>query len=129
MQRAPGVPRVDRVSDPSARTGIAGAPKATAATLRYRKNVAALSDADLGVPRAAFTAMEGITDDRGFGYWAGIHGLPLPISCTHGSPLFLPWHRAYLYYFEQYLMDQMPPGQLVSPPWWDWAKPQSLPVA
>lgn len=117
------------MSDPSGRTGIPGTAKATAATIRYRKSVASLGDAELGVLRAAFTSMEAITDDRGYGYWAGIHGLPLPISCTHGSPLFLPWHRAYLYYFEQYLMDQMPAGQLVSLPWWDWTSPQSLPPA
>jgi tyrosinase len=71
--------------------------------------------------------MESLSDDRGWAYWVGIHGLPLPISCTHGSPLFLPWHRAYLYYFEQYLLDAMPAGQTVSLPWWDWSTQTGLP--
>jgi tyrosinase len=62
-------------------------------------------------------AVQGIADDRGFQYWAGIHGLPLPISCTHHSELFLPWHRAYLYLFEKALQDQVPGVTL---PWWDW---------
>jgi tyrosinase len=74
--------------------------------------------------RAGITNMLALSDDRGFEYWAGIHGLPLPISCVHGSPLFLPWHRAYLYYFEQYLLDQEP---TVSLPWWDWSTQQGIP--
>jgi tyrosinase len=37
--------------------------------------------------------------------------------CVHGRSLFLPRHRAYLYYFEQYLADQDPAAAL---PWWDW---------
>ncbi|MBV9870351.1 MAG: tyrosinase family protein, partial [Frankiaceae bacterium] len=49
--------------------------------------------------------MQAINDERGYQYWAGIHGLPLPNSCQHGTILFLPWHRAYLYLFEQYLLD------------------------
>ena len=73
--------------------------------------------------------MLGLADDRGFGYWAGLHGLPLPISCTHGSLLFLPWHRAYLYYFEQYLLDVMPAGMAVSLPWWDWSAQAGIPAS
>ena len=64
--------------------------------------------------------MYAIEDDRGYGYHAGIHGLPLPISCenAHGSPYFLPWHRAYLYFFERALRDRLPDAGLV---WWDWS--------
>lgn len=60
----------------------------------------------------------GIDDDRGYQYFAGIHGLPLPICCQHHNLLFLPWHRAYLYFFEQSLLDQVATVPL---PWWDWA--------
>jgi tyrosinase len=70
--------------------------------------------------------MLAISDDRGYEYLAGIHGLPLPMSCQHGSPLFLPWHRAYLYFFEQYLLDQESTVRL---PWWDWADDQAIPQA
>ncbi len=60
-----------------------------------------------------------IDDDRGYRYLAGIHGLPLPIGCdnAHGTPYFLPWHRAYLYFFERALRDRVPDAMLT---WWDW---------
>src|SRR5258708_8127231 len=91
-----------------------GPPKAA---LRNRKKVDGLSAAELAAFRQAFTAMYGIDDDRGFAYHAGIHGLPLPISCQHHNPLFLPWHRAYLYLFEQALQDRVAGVTL---PWWDY---------
>ncbi len=62
-------------------------------------------------------------DERGYDHHAvGIHGLPLPIYCTHGDHLFLPWHRAYLYFFELALRDHVP---TVSLPWWDWSSEQA----
>jgi tyrosinase len=101
--------------------------KTSSAQLRYRKSVTSLTDAELSALRSALSAMLALRDDRGFEYWAGIHGLPLPISCWHGSLLFLPWHRAYLYYFEQYLLDVMPAGVSVSLPWWDWSTQAGIP--
>ena len=49
-----------------------------------------------------------------------VHGLPLPSYCTHGTLLFLPWHRAYLYCFERALEDLdlsagLPQSELTSP--------------
>jgi tyrosinase len=67
--------------------------------------------------RTAVERVQGIRDDRGYQAWAGVHGLPLPISCTHHNDLFLPWHRAYLYLFEKALQDRVPGVTL---PWWDW---------
>lgn len=72
--------------------------------------------------QTAWSRMKQLTDDRGFSHFAGLHGLPFPIHCKH-SPrdgvdlLFLPWHRAYLYFFERALQDI--DGE-VSIPWWDW---------
>jgi tyrosinase len=63
-----------------------------------------------------------LTDDRGWQHWAGLHGLPLPMYCQHHTPLFLPWHRAYLYYFELTLKEQQPTASL---PWWDWTSAES----
>ena len=57
------------------------------------------------------------SDDRSYQSWVGIHGLPLPISCKHASHLFLPWHRADLYFFEKELQDRVAG---VTFPWWDW---------
>jgi tyrosinase len=81
-----------------------------------------LSPAQLQTLRAAFASAEAISDDRGFGYWAGIHGLPLPMYCQHGTRLFLPWHRAYLYFFELALRDLVPDAALA---WWDWSSTDS----
>lgn len=98
---------------PAASPSHAQAPKA----LRHRRNARRLTRGQLAKFRTAISAAQAIKDDRGFQHWAGIHGLPLPISCTHHTELFLPWHRAYLYLFEKALQDQVPGVTL---PWWDW---------
>jgi tyrosinase len=94
------------------------------ATLRRRQSVDELNDSGLTGLRRGFLAMEALNDDRGYGHWAGIHGLPLPMYCQHGNLLFMPWHRAYLYFFEQYLLDQVPDAGL---PWWDWTTQAGIP--
>jgi tyrosinase len=98
-----------------------GTPRAqaTATPVRFRRNAARLTTGQLDNLRAAFRAVQAIDDDRGYGYHAGIHGLPLPIGCdnAHGTDYFLPWHRAYLYFFERALRDQVPDAMLS---WWDW---------
>ncbi|MGH3818245.1 MAG: tyrosinase family protein [Pseudonocardiaceae bacterium] len=92
-----------------------------------RKNVATLEATELANLRTAFTAAYGLGDDRGYAFYAGLHGLPLPIYCQHGTPLFLPWHRAYLYFFERALTDALggDPSLVVSLPWWDWTSAAS----
>jgi tyrosinase len=94
-------------------------PQATSTPLRFRRNAARLTAGQLTSLRGAFAAVQAIDDDRGYGYHAGIHGLPLPIGCdaAHGTDYFLPWHRAYLYFFERALRDQVPDAMLT---WWDW---------
>jgi tyrosinase len=67
-----------------------------------------------------------LSDNRGYQYWAGVHGVP-GNHCRHHEPpgrlpLFLPWHRAYLYFFERALRDQVPAASL---PWWDWTSPSA----
>lgn len=85
--------------------------------LRHRRSARRLSAGQLADLREAIRQAQLIGDNRGYQYWAGIHGLPLPDYCRHGSPLFLPWHRAYLYFFEKALQDRVPGVTL---PWWDW---------
>jgi tyrosinase len=96
-------------------------PAATAAqapaVLRHRRSARRLTAGQLADLRHAFAAAQALHDDRGFQHHAGIHGLPLPMYCTHSSPLFLPWHRAYLYFFERALQDRVAGVTL---PWWDW---------
>src|SRR5437016_11690473 len=101
--------------------GTPAAPQ-PAVALRYRRSAVSLTRDQLGLLRQATAATVAISDDRGYGYCAGIHGLPLPISCgnAHGTPYFLPWHRSYLYFFERALRDQVPDAMLT---WWDWRTP------
>lgn len=106
----------------TAHTQAPAATPSSARALHYRKNIALLSPAQLQTFRSAFDRLEQISDDRGFAHWAGIHGLPLPIYCQHGTRLFLPWHRAYLYFFELALRDQVGDAVLC---WWDWSAAQS----
>jgi len=107
-----------------------GAPTAQrqAVPLRQRPNVDEMTAAQVKELRAGFAAMQQISDDRGYEYFAGQHGLPLPPECriAHGHPAFLPWHRAYLLRFEQALRDT---GHDVMLPWWDWTKTRKVPSA
>ncbi len=83
----------------------------------------------LAALRDAYTKMQqlGTADNRSWTHWSGIHGFP-GFLCWHhakvgsGSDqrpynLFLPWHRAYLLYFEHAARDQ---NKAASIPWWDW---------
>lgn len=100
------------------------------ADLILRGNVDALSRDALAAFRAASAAMQSLMDNRGFNHFAGLHGVP-GFYCWHHdrsdrsrrpANLFLPWHRAYLLYFENALRDQ---GEGVTLPWWDWTSDQS----
>src|SRR3954454_12777468 len=105
-------------------------PQNPASPIRLRRSARRLTTGQQKILRQAFQASMGISDDRGYNYQAGIHGLPLPIGCdnAHGTPYFLPWHRAYLYFFERALRDRVPGAMLA---WWDWrsdaARPGRIP--
>jgi tyrosinase len=90
--------------------------------LSFRKNAMVLRSGQLAAFRRAAAASMAIGDDRGWQHWAGLHGLPLPMYCQHHTPLFLPWHRAYLYYLELTLKEFEITASL---PWWDWSSPRS----
>jgi tyrosinase len=111
---------VGRVSG-TLRSVATGSPRAQdpVAPVRFRRNADRLTGGQVSLLRAAFAAVYGIQDDRGYAHHAGIHGLPLPIGCdnAHGTPYFLPWHRAYLYFFERALRDRVGDAMLT---WWDW---------
>jgi tyrosinase len=104
---------------------------AAAPRLRHRKNVELLRPDQLAGLRQAFTRVmeisdRAVIDNRGYQHFAGLHGLPQQF-CRHGNPpgsdpLFLPWHRAYLYLFELALRDQVATATLA---WWDWTSPGS----
>jgi tyrosinase len=89
---------------------------------RHRLSFDKLSGAQLGKLREAFRLASRIHDNRGLGWWAGVHGVPQHycqhrVESDHGRRFFLPWHRAYLYRFELALRDLVPDVTLA---WWDW---------
>jgi tyrosinase len=81
-----------------------------------RQNIANLSAAELTAWRAVIARSKATNDNRGYVYFAGLHGLPNQ-DCQHGNTLFLPWHRAYLYSLEMALRDI---DSTIALPWWDW---------
>lgn len=93
-----------------------------ATNTRIRQGVHNLNPTDVAAFREAYRQMMAITDNRGFSYFAGLHGVPSWL-CKHSTDddpayLFLPWHRAYLYHFELAARDRV---NTVTIPWWDWA--------
>jgi tyrosinase len=100
----------------------------TSEPLRWRRDCSKLTARQAELVRAGYAGMMALkeTDDRGYARWAGTHGLPLPIDCQHGTPLFLPWHRAFLYHFERALRDREPDATLA---WWNWSTPGDQPGA
>ena len=93
---------------------------------------------------------DGLPDDREqCDYWMGGSDAPVsndgreyerlfPGMCEHGKDLFLPWHRAQLYYFEKLLQEADPNATVtdsrgkkgpstkdVGLPFWNWTRPPS----
>lgn len=98
-------------------------PRAVRATLKHRKSADKLSTDEVKRLRETIKAALRITDNRGYQFYAGWHGVPFEY-CWHGHPLFLPWHRAYLYFFELSLQRIDPEVTL---PWWDWSTLDDVP--
>jgi tyrosinase len=69
-------------------------------------------------------------DPRSWSYQANIHGTLLPGSewldlfytCEHHTDFFWPWHRMYLYWFEQIVRDQSNDPDFALP-YWDYSDP------
>jgi tyrosinase len=103
------------------------------ASLTLRKNVDAVPDNELQALRLAYARAQQIFDNRGYNFFAGLHGIPNWYCWHHeqsrrsnvNANLFLPWHRAYLLSFERAIRDQAPPNVKVALPWWDWTSPRS----
>src|SRR5690242_3261744 len=105
-------------------------------TVRHRLSVDKLSGPQLDRFLEAIRQSAAKADDTGFQWFAGRHGVPgnycqHHISGEHGKRFFLPWHRAYLYFFELSLQALVPDVTL---PWWDWtyeppAGPSGIPAA
>jgi tyrosinase len=95
------------------------------ATLKVRQSISRMSAAEVNRFRKAVKGLMERRDNRGYQFFAGWHGVPLDL-CIHHEPMFLPWHRGYLYFFELALQD-IDPG--VTLPWWDWMTEPGVPAA
>ncbi|WZP00961.1 tyrosinase family protein [Isosphaeraceae bacterium EP7] len=105
-----------------------------------RKNAYDLTDLEWTTFERGVAAMKRIPKQAApsWDFQANMHGYPPgepgPIlagwhTCQHGNWWFLPWHRAYLLYFEKIIRAYSgDPGFML--PYWDWTRPdqQSLPA-
>jgi tyrosinase len=91
---------------------------------KQRMNVDCMSEIQLDKLRFAMRELYELDkwpeDSRNYNNLALIH----QNHCQHGWERFLPWHRIYLYEFEQALQDHCPD---VTVPYWDWTMPQYCP--
>jgi tyrosinase len=102
-------------------TGVSGRRGYRQGELHQRPNLDCMGEAEIDQLRAAFREIYALDDypedRRSYNNQALIH----QNHCQHGWERFLPWHRAYLYEFEQNLQDFFPDLAL---PYWDWTMPQ-----
>jgi tyrosinase-like protein len=90
---------------------------------RIRKRIDRLSEPEQETLKAAFEGLMKSPDPRNnYRFWAGIHGR----CCPHRCELFLPWHRAYLFAFENALRS-VPGCADVTLPFWDWTVIREIP--
>jgi tyrosinase len=100
-------------------------PQGRRATLKVRQNINEMSATQVTRFRKAMKGMMERPDNRGYQFFAGWHWIPLEL-CIHHEPMFLPWHRGYLYFFELALQEIDPE---VTIPWWDWMNEPGIPAA
>lgn len=88
--------------------------------LKQRMNVDCMDDAQIEKLRYVLREMYELNkwpeDSRNYNNLALVH----QNHCQHGWERFLPWHRIYLYEFEQAMQDILPD---VTMPYWDWTMP------
>lgn len=100
----------------------------------YRLPVADSGAAHMVAFREAMKQAEDIPDRRGYNHIAGFHGAPGEYCWHHQfnprtqvqARLFLPWHRAYLWWLEQALQALV---SSVALPYWDWTEIAQIPAA
>lgn len=105
-----------------------------AGSMVYRLEAGPPSDAAVERLANAMRALQSRLDNRSFNYIAGLHGAPGWYCWHHQASrrtavqarLFLPWHRAYLWWLEQALRDEVDESALV---WWDWTTTRRIPTS
>jgi tyrosinase len=105
--------------------GLANTYRYQNGELRQRVNIDCMTPPQIEKLRFAFREMYALNswpaDARSYNNLALIH----QNHCQHGWERFLPWHRVYLYEFEQALQEFCPDVTL---PYWDWTMPQYRPA-
>jgi len=105
-----------------------------AGSMGYRLPVEAPDSPAIGKLATAMQALQGRLDNKSYNFIAGFHGAPSWYCWHHQvnprtsvqARLFLPWHRAYLWWLEQALQDHVADAAL---PWWDWTTTRQVPNA
>jgi tyrosinase len=99
----------------------------TGQALRVRKDVERLdaNGPEIKAFKAGVVAMRQLdpSDFRGWEAQATIHN----DFCPHGNWFFLPWHRAYLYYFEA-ICGSLAGVSDFALPYWDWSENPRMPA-
>jgi len=94
---------------------------------RVRKDITTLAptDPDIVTFKQAVSLMKGLsaTDNRNWTNQANIH----LNHCPHGNWLFLPWHREYLYRFEE-ICRELTGSKKFALPYWNWSKNPQIPA-
>jgi len=92
-----------------------------------RRNITTLASNHpiIAAYKSAITAMKALpsSDPRNWTNQARIHN----DHCPHGNWLFLPWHRAYLLYFER-ICRQLSGMADFALPYWNWSLTPSVPA-
>lgn len=87
------------------------------------------SVSSMNIYNDAINLMKGLpaSDPRSWNNQAGIHGIPATfLKCQHGNWYFLPWHRAYLFFFEQ-ICRKLTGEPKFGLPYWNWSIDNSIP--
>jgi tyrosinase len=111
----------------------AGRPASFRQALRTRKNVTSpaakndLASLSKGVAEMRKLVTTAPKDPRGWVLQSFIHGNCTQFTkCQHGSWFFAPWHRSFIYYFEQ-LIQHFSGDPKFALPYWDWSRTTSVP--
>lgn len=106
--------------------------------MRARQNITAVSNDSeyIAAYRKGMTVMKSRPDldPTSWMYWVNIHWMVpedmknIRSQCEHGTDLFFPLRRAYIYFFEQVLLDATGLDGF-NIPYWDWHTEPVLPLA
>jgi tyrosinase len=116
-------------------TADAPAEAKKAPQIRIRKNITSLNanSPEIIAFEKAISAMKMLSttkpaDGRGWAAQARVHGTFTDgfLDCKHSSWEFWPWHRAYLFYFEE-ICRELSGDETFALPYWDWSSEPKIP--